>query len=177
MVVNTDLYDKSVFINCPFDEAYVEILQALTFAICFAQFVPRSALEEADSGEERLSRIVRIVRNSRYGIHDISRVEFGAEAEGKAGALPRFNMPFEFGLFYGASEFGDRQQRRKKMLLLDGETRRAAKTLSDVAGKDPMSHDKDPMKAIACVRRFLADKIDGGLLPGEEFIQTVYQRF
>jgi hypothetical protein len=107
MKFSPERYRKSIFINCPFDPAYVDILHAITFAICFAKFVPRSSLEETDSGEERLSRIVRIVKDCQFGIHDISRVELSGDG---ADALPRFNMPFEFGLFYGALQFGAKDQ-------------------------------------------------------------------
>jgi hypothetical protein len=37
------------------------------------------------------------------------------------GWLPRFNMPFECGVFYGALRFGRPSQRRKRFLLLDTE--------------------------------------------------------
>jgi hypothetical protein len=63
------------------------------------------------------------------------------------------------------------------MLLLDGVKRQLDKTLSDISGKDPMIHGGDPLAAIACIRRFLADKVDGVHLPGEEFIQGVYKHF
>ena len=64
------MYDKNVFINCPFDSAYQPLLHAVTFAIRDAGFVPRSALETNNTAEERLAKIVAITRECRYSIHD-----------------------------------------------------------------------------------------------------------
>lgn len=165
-------YATSVFINCPFDDGYVPIFHAITFAIRFARFVPRSALETMDSGQERLEKILDIIEQCRLGVHDISRVETGP---GAGDALPRFNMPFECGLFFGAHRFGSKDQRLKQQLILDSVPHRLQKTLSDIGGKDPASHGNVPEQAIGCIRAFLADKTDG--LPGEGAIVQQYRAF
>lgn len=155
MLAKKENYQNSVFINCPFDEDYMDLLHAITFAIYYAGFAPRSALEETDTAVERLSKIVKVIRECRLGVHDISRVEVAPAA-----GLPRFNMPFELGIFYGAVAFGGKQDRNKSFLVLDSEKYRYQKTMSDIAGKDPSSHENDPKKAIGCIRRFLVDKSD-----------------
>lgn len=167
-------YDKQVFINCPFDEKYVPILHAVTFTLLFLGFTPRSALESDESGQERLGKIIGIIKDCKYGIHDISRVEFGGDA---TDPLPRYNMPFECGLFFGAREFGARQQKSKKILILDSVEHRAKKTMSDIAGKDTGHHAGDPLRAIACIRRFFKDKPGVESPPGDEFLQKLYQDF
>src|ERR1051326_1964151 len=91
----------SVFINCAFDEQYVSMLETIVFAVLACGFKPRSALEAGDSGEGRLDKIARLIRESKYGIHDISRVELD-----RSSRLPRFNMPFELGLDIGCRRFG-----------------------------------------------------------------------
>jgi hypothetical protein len=63
-----------VFINCPYDPEYRDNLNALLFAVCDCGFYPRIALESADSGELRFSKICELVRQCRYAIHDLSRV-------------------------------------------------------------------------------------------------------
>ncbi len=166
--------NNNVFINCPFDDDYTEILHAITFAICYAGYAPRSALETKESGKERLSKIIGIIHECRLGIHDISRVE---KAPGATLDLPRFNMPFEFGLFYGALHFGDEQQKAKVLLVLDSEQFRYQKTLSDIAGKDPAVHRNIPSDAISHVRDFLADKNGSGTLPGAENFIKVFRDF
>ena len=54
-------YSSCVFLNCPFDEAYRPIRDALVFAIYDCGFVPRSSLEESDSGDVRIDKIMRII--------------------------------------------------------------------------------------------------------------------
>lgn len=52
----------------------------------------RCALEEDDSGNIRLDKLVALIRESPRSIHDLSRIELGEND------LPRFNMPFELGM-------------------------------------------------------------------------------
>jgi hypothetical protein len=110
-------------------------------------------LEAADSGAVRVEKIVQIIRDCRFGIYDISRTELNSEG------LPRFNMPYELGLFMGAQRFGGSKQRRKSCLILDREPYRYQAFLSDIAGQDPRSHDQDPSRAIKATRDWLATEI------------------
>lgn len=93
--------DKDVFINCPFSPDYSEFFQAIVFAVVRSGYTPRCARENDDGGEVRIEKICRIIRECRYGVHDISNTELDA-----ASGLPRFNMPLELGLFLGARNFG-----------------------------------------------------------------------
>lgn len=165
-------YEDSIFINCPFDDSYVDILHAITFTVIYAGFIPRSALEEVNSGDERLSKIIKIVRGCCLSLHDISRVESSG-----VGSLPRFNMPFECGIFYGALSFGSREHRKKQFLVLDSEPYRYQKTMSDISGKDPACHKNDPLEAISCVRNFLNGKKNQIIFPGEKHFKNEYARF
>jgi hypothetical protein len=107
-------YNVGVFVNCPFDARYRKLFHAIVFAISDCGFTPRCALEAEDGGEERIRKIKRIIRESRYGVHDISRVELDRKSR-----LPRFNMPLELGLFLGAQEYGLDEQKEKCSLVLD----------------------------------------------------------
>lgn len=80
-------YNDSVFINCPFDDDYKPILRAIVFAVYRCGFYPQTALDEDDGTDLRLLKIIRKMKNCRYGIHDLSRIELN-----KAN-FPRFNMP------------------------------------------------------------------------------------
>jgi len=62
-------YNDNVFINCPFDDDYKELQNAMVFAIYDCGFVPRCALEENDAGDVRFDKIRRLIELSRYGIH------------------------------------------------------------------------------------------------------------
>lgn len=184
-------YSRNVFINCPFDNEYRPLLQALTFAVTACGFTPRSALEAEDSGDIRILKILDIIEQCSYGIHDISRTEsFSApRPDGSPEWLPRFNMPLELGLFMGAKRFGNKQQQRKNYLIFDTAPHRFQQFISDLAGQDVKAHGwpgagADPAartlaisQTILAIRNWLTTKIDGGLLPGGQRIATQFQQF
>ncbi len=87
------LRSNDVFINCPFDDGYRPLFNALVFVIYDLGFVARCAREADDSGEVRLAKIERIIEQCKYGIHDISEVSLDV-----VNHLPRFNMPLELGI-------------------------------------------------------------------------------
>lgn len=62
-------YAKNVFINCPFDEEYSPIRDAIVFTIFDCGFIPRCALEEDGSGEVRFEKIKRLISISKFGVH------------------------------------------------------------------------------------------------------------
>lgn len=135
--------------------------------------MPRCALEAEDSGEERIRKIKRIIRECRYGIHDISRVQLDA-----VNRLPRFNMPLELGLFLGAQEYGSGIQKQKRSLVLDSEPYRYQKFCSDIAGQDIRAHRDAPAAAVAAVRAMLSTALDGNArLPGSATIRRRYNQF
>lgn len=171
-------FDVSVFVNCPFDGQYKPLVDAILFAVHDCGFLARTALEVSGSGETRLDKIVRIIRDSRFSIHDVSRVELTP-----ASPLPRFNMPFECGLAFGAMRFqGPRKAGSRDLLLLAAERFQDKLTLSDLAGQDAAYHEGDSSLLIRAVRKFLASKANDVLPPGLTVrggasIATRYARF
>jgi hypothetical protein len=165
-------YSRSVFINCPFTEDYAPIFRALVFAVVDCGFVPRSALEIVDGGEIRLQKIERLIEESKFGIHDLSNMTLDTNSN-----LPRFNMPFELGIFLGAKRFGEAAQKKKRCLVLDSAPFRYQQALSDIAGQDIKSHNGDPTEAIRCARTFLRAVSDRNDLPGSQHIVGRYQRY
>lgn len=143
-------FERSVFINCPFDDGFRELLHPLLYTILSAGLLPRIALETADSGRLRLERIVDLIRESRYGIHDLSRIQ--AES---AGELFRLNMPFELGLDFGCRTYGSRRMQSKRTLILESQPHRYQAALSDLAGCDIAAHGDDPLRLIRAVRDWL----------------------
>lgn len=167
-------YATSVFINCAFDEGFRPVFRAVIFAVLDCGFTPRSALEYQDSGEIRMRKIEKLIKHSRSGIHDISRVELDPTTH-----LPRFNMPYELGLFLGAKRFGSGRDRRKRCLIMDSDPHRYMATISDLRGLDPESHDNDPIKAITIVRNWLdhGRRKTARPLPGGDAISERYQEY
>jgi hypothetical protein len=158
-------------VNCPYDEAYLPLLRVLVFTIHACGFRARLAVEEINSAKPRLQRIIDLVRECKLGIHDLSRVRSNGDGE-----LPRFNMPFECGVFVGAQTFGDVRQRKKAFLLLEAEAHRHQKTLSDAAGLDPRLHRDLPDTLVACARDFLAGHITPRPL-GSAHLISLYGEF
>lgn len=156
---------RSVFINCPFDNSYDPIFQSLIFAVFHCGCVARSALEESNAGEPRFEKIVRLIRDSDFGIHDISRTELDAKT-----GLPRFNMPLELGQFLGAMRFNPRDRRKKICLILDRELYRYQAFVSDIGGQDIRAHANSVPEAVRVVRDWLATCLKESRLPGGEEI-------
>jgi hypothetical protein len=133
----------AVFINCPFDDDYNKLLNALLFTIYDCGFFPRIAKESADSGENRLGKIYELIRDCRYAIHDLSRVKIDPNT-----GLPRFNMVLEVGVYLGAKKFSGPE---KVCLIMDSEQFRYRNFCSDLAGVDIEAHNDDSFKLICVV--------------------------
>jgi len=148
-VIDTD-FNKNVFINCPFDKDFEPLLQAILFCVVYHGFTPRLSLESSDSSENRLTKITRLIEQSRYSIHDLSRCEAATEGE-----IFRLNMPFELGIDFAYRKYGGVQANTKKLLILEKEKYRYQAALSDISGCDIVAHDNDFEKIVKVVRSWL----------------------
>lgn len=154
-------YTSNVFLNFPFDPQYLSIRNALVFSVFDCGFVPRCALEIENSGEVRFDRIQRLIDESKFGIHDISRTELDSTTK-----LPRFNMPLELGVFIGARRYGRAKHKQKNCLILDIEQYRYQAFISDIAGHDIRAHSNQPEQAINHVRNWLNSASGRKTIPG-----------
>lgn len=143
-------FEKSVFVNCPFDEDFAPLLQAIAFCITDLGLYPRLAPENADNAANRLERIIEIIRGSKYGIHDLSRCKSNAPEE-----YARMNMPFELGLDHGCARFCDGRMREKAILILEKTRYDYQKSLSDISGWDIHEHGADHIKVVRVVSNWL----------------------
>ncbi|MFG1375570.1 hypothetical protein [Xanthobacter autotrophicus] len=143
-------FERSVFINCPFDKAYEPILQAIAFCVIYLGFVPRLALECNDSAALRLPRLLDLIQGSKFSIHDLSRCQ-----SARKGEHFRLNMPFELGLDYGCREFFGQDRGEKKILILEEKPYRYQAALSDISGCDIQAHGADFQTASRKVRNWL----------------------
>ncbi|HEY2094440.1 MAG TPA: hypothetical protein VGJ81_21450 [Thermoanaerobaculia bacterium] len=165
-------YEDSVFLNVPFDKKYGRLLDALVFAVHECGFIARSALEVDDSGRARVEKILEIIEQSKFGIHDISRAGIDRNTR-----LARFNMPLELGFFLGAKRFGSARDREKCCLVLDRDRYRYRTFCSDIAGQDIRAHGDQPRDAIRAVRDWLSNHHPGVQMPGGKAIFERYERF
>ena len=143
-------FEGNVFVNCPFDRQFLPLLRPLLFTITYLGLRPRIALEAMDAGQARLDKIVSLIRDSKFGIHDLSRIEAAT-----AGELFRLNLPFELGIDFGCRLFGRGRLRDKKSLVLEAEPHRYKAALSDLSGSDIESHGNEPYRVIGIVRNWL----------------------
>ncbi len=164
-------YNDNVFVNCPFDDAYKPLSNAIIYTVYRCGFIPQSALGEDDGLDNRLDKIVRIIENCRYGIHDISRVELNP-AE-----FPRFNMPFELGIFFGAKKFGNKLQKSKNALVLERQKYSYQQFISDLNGIDTKAHNNDANTVIRQIRNWLTTASRRTTVPGHNIIRQEYIQF
>jgi hypothetical protein len=107
----------SGFLNIPYDSAF--------------GLIPRATLEIPTS-QRRLERILKLLQQCAYSIHDLSRVQRDA----KAPRVPRFDMPFELGLAVAQ----DAGNRRQTWSVCETVPYRINKSLSDLNGTDVRIH-------------------------------------
>jgi len=159
---------KNVFINCPYDNQYFSLLKPLLFTLIYIELKPQIS-ETSDSGEVRLHKIIKLMSNSRYSIHDLSRMEPIKDSE-----LPRFNMPFECGIDFGI-KLSNSKTADKKFLILEKEQFRYQKVISDISGNDIKAHKNNPEEIIKVVRDWF--KPTNQNIPRHKKIWLAYAEF
>ena len=164
-------YAENVFINCPFDTDYEPLFYAIVFAICDLGLNPRSAKFISDGGQPRINKILELIENCQFGIHDISRTELDP-----IHGLPRFNMPFELGLDLGCKTYGTADHQDKLLLILDTERDRYRQFISDIAGQDIANHHGNAETAISIVRDWLRPHLNF-LVSRTPSGATIYRRY
>jgi hypothetical protein len=167
-------YAKNVFINCPFDDDYQPLFNAIVFAVYDMGFRPKSAKDESNAGETRFHKIQDLIEECRYSIHDISRADIDVLT-----GLARFNMPLELGLDLGCKRYGKPYHQEKVLLVLDVERFRYRNFISDIAGQDIEAHGADEGEVIKAVRNWLRLEVDPKLVitPSGKLIRERYGRF
>lgn len=166
------VFEKSVFINCPFDEKYYSLLRPLLFTIVYLQFIPKIALERSDSGENRITKIEELIRESKYSIHDLSRIRSIKKNE-----VYRMNMPFELGIDYGCRKYSSGTGMEKRQLILEKEPYLYKIALSDISGFDIKYHNNEPMILIRVIRDWFVETVGIKGLKGPTEIWNKYNDF
>lgn len=164
-------FERNVFINCPFDDAYLPLLQPLLFCVLDLDLEPRISLERLDSGEARIEKIIALIEESKFAIHDLSRLQ----AE-RVGEFFRLNMPFELGLDVGCRRFRGGRWADKRCLILEAERYRYQAALSDLSNSDIAVHGNQPINLLRVVRNWLTSHV-GFEAPGPAHIWARFNDF
>lgn len=115
-----------VFLNFPYDRTYEPVAIAMMTCLVAVGRTPKAAVE-ASPGQERLSKIIDLIRKSPVSLHDLS-----------LRAEPRLNMPFELGV---ACANRHENNPDHEIVIFETEAYRLQRTLSDLNGFDPVLYD------------------------------------
>lgn len=143
-------YERSVFLNCPFDDSFAPLLHAAILTIAALGFTPRCARETEGESDPRIDRIAKGLRESKYSIHDLSRFQ----GEGPDN-ISRFNMPLELGMALSIRYQGKVSGNPHNWVALVPLGFVHQKFISDLAGFDPPSHEQTPVTVIRSVAGWL----------------------
>ncbi len=139
----------TVFINCPFDEAYTPLLRGIIFSFLRFGIDTSIALDDTNCISNRLDKIVAGILSSDISVHDLSRIKSKKKNE-----YYRLNMPFELGVDYGAELA---RKRGKKILVLEDAKYSYQKGLSDCSGIDVFTHKHKPEILVRIIRDWLVN--------------------
>lgn len=148
----------SVFINCPYDDAFLPIFDAIVFSVVCCGFMPRCARETGSVSQPRLAQITAAMSSSKYSIHDLSR----CQGEGDTNSA-RFNMPLELGMAMQQAGTGAKAEHDWLVLMPEGHDYH--KVVSDLAGHDPAVYEGTAESVIPAVMAWMATRPDALPVP------------
>ena len=137
---------EKVFINCPYDKEYKNFFEIIIFLCAYFDYEPCFASERT-STEPRQEKIIELIQSSSIGIHDISRTKL-------TNGMPRFNMPFELGMYVMHIAETDKS---KRILVIDGGDNDYRRTLSDLNCSDIEAHNDNEEKLVKIIRDFFVN--------------------
>lgn len=148
-------YPRSVFLNCPYDNAFAPLFHAAVLTVAALGFTPRCARETEGESDPRIDRIARGLAESKYSVHDLTRFR----GEGPE-HLSRFNMPLELGMALSFRYQGKSSGSTHNWVALVPEGFVHQKFVSDLAGFDPPAHNETPAGVIRAISGWLTIQPD-----------------
>jgi len=107
--------------------------------------------EYGDSSENRFSKIIQIIKECKYGIHDLSRIEL-SKVEGNL-----FPVQHAFGTWsiLGSKEFGNKKHQGKSCMVVDRDPWRYRGNNLGLGRSRHYCHDGKPHGAIREICKWL----------------------
>jgi hypothetical protein len=165
-------YERSVFLNCPFDDLFAPLFHAAVLTIAALGFTPRCARETEGESDPRIDRIAKGLSESKYSIHDLSRFQ----GEGPDN-LSRFNMPLELGMALSTRYRGKTSGTPHNWVAMVPHGFVHERFISDLAGFDPPAHDQTPISLIKAISGWLTIQPDySPPAPSPKAILAAYPR-
>lgn len=143
----------SVFLNIPYDSAFEDLY--LAYIVGLTQLGLRIHAALAVPNQGRLATIIKLIEESEFSIHDLSRVEVSR-------GVPRFNMPVELGLALYRSHA---TKGKHRVFIFESKSHRAQRSTSDVNGIDPQIHKGTPKGLMSALRNILRQPEDVTTVP------------
>ena len=128
------LAPSDVFINLPFDSGYERLFLAMIAGLVSLGLNPRSVVQ-IPASSDRLRRLVEIIQECPFSIHDLSRVQLSGTGTFR---VPRFNMAFEMGLAAAVSMTAPGITRQWR--VIEAVRHRVGHSCSDVDGYNAEIH-------------------------------------
>jgi hypothetical protein len=128
---------ESVFLNIPYDSQFEDLYLAYIVGLTQLGFKINATLAVPNQG-----RLGRIIEESDFSIHDLSRIE-------ATSGIPRFNMPLELGLALYRSYATNG---RHRVFVFEKKRYRMQRSTSDVNGIDPLIHNGNPKGVMVGLR-------------------------
>lgn len=155
-----------VFLNYPFDSAFAELADAMSFAVVAGGLLPVCALDLTVPDKPRLEMLVEAIRSCHYSAHDLSR----SKGEGVQN-FGRLNMPIEMGmaLFHAL----DTQRREHRCLFFVPEAHDYKAFSSDLAGLDPRVHNNDPIRILTDTYEWLRSVVPSALFNSQATVDII----
>jgi hypothetical protein len=164
--------ERSVFINCPFDTAYLPLFDAIVLTTVSCGYEPRCALETGDVSVPRMDRILEALNASIYSIHDLSR----CKGEGDDN-LARFNMPLEFGIAFDKAYPPTRRRAKHDWVVLLPKGHYYCRCISDLSAYDLKTHENTVESIVPALMSWLKTRPNAQRVPEPEDVLRQFKPF